>query len=121
MEQLSWMHWRLAREMLDLRPAGEAGSHNDRIGVGLAHAGKQPLFTNQARDFVMLFLIAEGAGHAATAGVKIDHLGAGYPAQQAQCRLHADQGPLMTVAVDEDFLGARFEPHLASGGCQPSG
>ena len=46
MEQLSGMHGRFAGEMLDLRPAGEAGGDDDRIGVGLAHGGKKSLLAD---------------------------------------------------------------------------
>src|SRR5437870_494837 len=96
------MNGRLAREMLDLRPAGETRCHDDRIGIRLANGGKQPLLADQARNLIMFFLITERAGHTAAAGVEVDYFGARNPAQQAQRRLHADQCALVAMTLNEN-------------------
>ena len=103
-----------AGEVLDLHPAGEARRDDDRVRIGLAQGGEESLFTDEARDFVVFLLVAEGAGHAAAAGVEVDDLGTGDATQQLERRTHADERALMAVALHEDALGARAEPEWAS-------
>ena len=52
----------------------------------------------------MLCLEAERAGHAAAAGVELDHLGARDALQQGDGRLRAGERLLVAVAVEEDAL-----------------
>ena len=64
----------VTREMLDLEPAREPRRNHDGVWPGLADRGQETLFTYEPRDLVMLGLVAERAGHAAAAGVEVDHL-----------------------------------------------
>ena len=71
----------VAREMLDLEPAREPRSNYHGVSPSLAVRGQKTLFTHETRDLVMLGLVAERAGHAAAAGVEVDHLRAGDSSQ----------------------------------------
>ncbi len=64
-------------EMPDLEPARKPWCYHHSVRPGLADRGQETLFTYQSRDLVMLGLVAERAGHAAAAGVEVDHLRAG--------------------------------------------
>src|SRR5262249_28651681 len=103
-QQLRRVQGGAAGEVLDLQPAREARGDDDRVRGGLAQRREQPLFADEARHLVILLLVAERPGHAAAAGVEVEDLGPGNAPQKAQQWPHADQGALVAVALDEDFL-----------------
>ena len=109
MQQFGRMHCFPAREVFDLHSTRETGGDDHGIEIGGANGGEEPLFADEAGDFVVFFLVTEGAGHAAAAGVEIDDLGTGDAAEQAHDGPHADERTLVAVGLDEDLLGARSQ------------
>ena len=83
LKHLGGMNRRAAGEMLDLEPAREPRRNDDGVWPSLANRGQEALFAHEPRDLVMLGLVAERAGHAAAAGVEVDHLGSGERSQAA--------------------------------------
>src|SRR4051794_39978871 len=100
------MHRLPAREVLDLQPAREARRDDDGLGIGLANRGEESLLADEARDLVVLLLVAERPGHPATAGVEVDHLGTGDAPQQLHQWADTDERTLMAMRLHEDTLGA---------------
>lgn len=93
--------------VLQLFAAGEAA--DDDVGGGVfADGGEEALFADGAGDVVVGFFVAEGAGHAAAAGVEFARGAVGDQIQQCVGGAGADEGLLVAVAVEEDF---------AVGGC----
>ena len=71
--------------------------------VVVADGGEQDALAECLRDLVFVFFEAEGAGHAAAAGVEELDVGSG-GAEDLHLVLHAHGGVVMAVAVDDDLL-----------------
>ena len=102
-EQLGGMKRMPAREMLDLEPAGESRRDDDSTGSSLSHGRQQSLLAHQPRDLVMLALVAERAGHAAAAGVEVDHLRPGNPVAAVGASAPCPRATLVAVRLHEDL------------------
>src|SRR5262249_36308995 len=68
---------RAAGELRDLEPAREPRGGHDVVRTGGAEGREEALLADEARDVVMLHLVPERAGHAATPRVEVDDCGAG--------------------------------------------
>ena len=62
--------------VVDLVAAGGAGGEDDGVGGGLADDGEEGEFADLHGKVVAVFAEAEGAGHAAAAGVEDFEAGA---------------------------------------------
>src|SRR5215470_1116502 len=102
-----------ARKMLDLLPAGDAGSDHFRVAGRRLHRGGEAPAAQRHRDVVVLLLEAEGAGHATAAGIGLAHLVA-RPAEGGHRRRGADHRLLMAMTMEErttrPCLEAKLEP-----------
>src|ERR1043165_6332996 len=78
-------------EMLDLHATREPRRDDDGFGIGLAQRREESLLANEPRKFVVLFFVAERAGHPATASIQIDNLCTRDTAQKPKHRPVADQ------------------------------
>ena len=92
--------------------AGETGGHDQALRIDLAQGWKEAVFADGPRNFVVLALVAEGTGHAAATAVQQVGLAVGNCVEQLQRRLHADQGLLVAVAMQENFLGGGAKSRL---------
>src|SRR5437773_11260885 len=102
-------------QVLDLLAAGDARSDDLRVGGrGLDGRGEAPV-AQRHRDVVVLLLEAEGARHAATAGVHLADLVA-RPYERRHRRRRADHRLLMAVAVEQRPARAGPESKLESAG-----
>ena len=79
-----------AGEVPHLEPAREPRRDDDIIRFGPTHRGQQSLLADAPGYLVMLGLVAERPGHAAAAGVKVDHLRALDRPQHPQHRPDAE-------------------------------
>jgi len=86
----------------DLLAAAEAIGNEDGLGRSGADGGQENAFAESLGDFKLVAFEAEGAGHAAAAGVEQIDVGAGAP-EQFQFRCHLHQGFVMAVPLDDDF------------------
>src|SRR5258705_10296001 len=104
-----------AREMLDLLAARDAGRDHLRVRRrGLDSGGEAPA-PQRHRDVVVLLLEAEGARHAAAAGVHLAHLVA-RPGEGGHRGGRAHHGLLVAVPVEEGAPRARLEAELEAPG-----
>src|SRR5262249_39070500 len=81
-------------EMLDVLTAGDAGGDHSRVSGRRLHRGGEAPATQRHRDVVVLLLEAEGARHAAAAGIDFAHLVA-RPAEGGHRWRGADHGLLV--------------------------
>ena len=86
----------------DLLAATEPVSDEDGLGRGGADGGQQNAFAEGLGDFKFVMLEAEGAIHAAAAGVEQVNVGAG-AAEEGELVGHLHQGLVMAMALDDDF------------------
>ena len=86
----------------DLFAAAEAVADDDGFGV-VADGGEKDAFAQFLREVVFFFFEAEGAGHAATAGVEEFDVCSG-EAEEGELVVHAHGGAVMAVAVDDDLF-----------------
>src|SRR5215218_256649 len=82
----------------DLLAAGHAGGSDHGVRGLSPDRGEQAHPADAHGQLVVLFLEAEGPGHAAAAGVQLDHLGARDALEQGHCRLRARERLLVAVA-----------------------
>ena len=76
-----------AREVLNLPPARETRSDDDGIVSGPAEGWKQPLFTDGARNMIMLCFVAERPSHSTATRVEINDIRSGDSMQHTYGRL----------------------------------
>src|SRR4029453_18134012 len=114
-QELGGMPRAPTREMLDLLTARYAGRDHLRIRRRGLHGGGEAPASQRHRDVVVLLLEAEGARHAAAAGVHLVHLVA-RPGQGGHRGRRADHGLLVAVAVEQGAAWARLEAELESPG-----
>src|ERR1700760_3090447 len=72
-QQHGWMHRLLLRKVMDLMPAGSTRRHYGRGRILAAHLRKKPSLADLPRHLEMLLRVAERAGHAAAAGIQVNH------------------------------------------------
>src|SRR3954466_8596608 len=101
--------------MMQLEPAGEAGGEHDGFRVRRADGREKALLADEPGHLVVFNLVAERAGHAATARVGIDDLGPRDASEEAEERARSDERALVTVRMDEDAPRARAEGHGVGG------
>ena len=89
----------------DLFAAAEAVSDEGGFWGGGADGGEQDALGERLGDFEFVALEAEGAGHAAAAGVEKLDFGAG---GREECDFvgHLHDGPVVAVALDDEGAGA---------------
>ena len=90
------------RELRDLLAATEAVGDEDGSRSGGFDGGEQILVGDGFRDFELIRLKAEGAGHAATAGLDGLDRGAGLAQEGDFTGRAAEDSFVMAVAVDEN-------------------
>src|SRR5688500_1913324 len=69
--QLRWMQRPDTGEVGNLMPARGPASHQDRAIIEAPRGRQQPPLSDGARHLEVFARIAEGSGHAATAGIEI--------------------------------------------------
>ena len=84
--------------------AAEAVGDDEGLRRGVADGGEQDSVGEGLGDVVFVGFEAEGAGHAAAAGVEQGDVGSG-AAEDGDLVGHAAGGTVMAVAVDDDLLG----------------
>ena len=90
------------RVLGDLFGAAEAVGEDGGFRV-VADGGQEDTVGEGLGDFVFVFFEAEGAGHAAAAGVEKLHVGS-CEAQEGHLFGCAEGGSVMAVGMNEDFL-----------------
>ena len=89
-------------KVVDLLATGDAGDGDGRVAVRAPDGGKEPVLTHGLRDVVVLRLEAEGAGHAAAAGIDEFDVVAGDEAQCPHRGLAANERLLVAVRMQQD-------------------
>ena len=100
------MHRFAAASVRDLAPAAGAVCDQERVLARRAHRGEQIQLRHLHRQRVVLGLVAEGAGHAAAAGLDDLRLKPGNPIQDSRRGIEDAEGLLVAVAVDESRVRA---------------
>src|SRR5690349_18691116 len=95
------MAWANGSQVLNLVPATGAGSDDDRA-IGLVADVAHQRFGDLQGEFVFLFQSAEGAGHAATTGIKEDGFTLRQPPRQALRHRRIGEGFDVTMGMDQD-------------------
>ena len=91
--------------VFDLLAAGNA-HHRYIPTLPLFLDGREELHASDLhREFVVLFFVAEGAGHTAATRVYNLHLVARGQGQGGPGGFHPDQGLLVAMAVEQDLSG----------------
>ncbi len=98
--------------MCDLLPATESAGDYNRTRVGRANRGQQGTFSQRLGYAEGLRFESERPGHPAATGVQQHHVRAG-GAQGGHFVLHVEDGPLVTVNVEEHFLLRRRRPVIS--------
>ena len=88
----------------DLMAATESTSYNGCPLVATADGWEQAIFADLYGQVIMLFLIAERAGHSAAAGIDLGYRNFRYAVEYLLHGGCAEKCFLMAVAVDEDFF-----------------
>ena len=89
-------------ELIDLLAATEAVGDDDGGGAGGLDGGKQAVVGDGPRDLEFVGFEAEGAGHAAAAGLDGLDRGAGLAEERDFAGRAAEDGFVMAVAVKEN-------------------
>ena len=105
------MKSRPAGEVINLPAARETRSDDDGIVFGFAEGWKQALFTDGARNVIMLCFVTERTGHSAAARVQLNDFRSGDSTQQMHGPLYAGQRALVAMDLDDDssWSGSKFD------------
>ena len=106
------MHRRASCEMINLQAAGQPGRDDNAILTRSPDRGKEPLFSNELGDVVVLDLVTERSGHAAAAGVQFNHTCAGDLREKRHRGRQHPHRLLVAMSVHQNAPGSRAQPKV---------